>query len=60
MFTIAHISDLHLGDPDDSRAAELSAALEPQPHVWNDAPPSLAVHLVGDDSRVTTHRRALV
>ncbi|MCW2766792.1 MAG: hypothetical protein JWO11_2751 [Nocardioides sp.] len=32
---------------------------EPLPHVWNDAPPSLAVHLVRDDGRLTTHWRAL-
>jgi Icc protein len=32
---------------------------EPFPVVWYDAPPSLAVHLVDDDGRVTTHWRAL-
>ncbi|MDQ6895902.1 MAG: metallophosphoesterase [Actinomycetota bacterium] len=32
---------------------------EPLPHVWLDAPPSLAVHLVGDDGRLTTFWRAL-
>lgn len=32
---------------------------EPLPHVWNAAPPSLAVHLVHDDGRLTTHWRAL-
>lgn len=32
---------------------------EPLPHVWNDAPPSLAVHLVRDDGRIITHWRAI-
>ena len=32
---------------------------EPFPVVWYDAPPSLALHLVGDDGRVTSHWRAL-
>ncbi len=32
---------------------------EPFPVVWYDAPPSLALHLVDDDHRVTTHWRAL-
>jgi 3',5'-cyclic-AMP phosphodiesterase len=34
-------------------------AAEPYPVVWYDAPPSLALHLVDDDQRVTTHWRAL-
>jgi len=34
-------------------------AAEPFPVVWYDAPPSLALHLVDDDLRVTTHWRAL-
>lgn len=32
---------------------------EPFPVVWYDAPPSLALHLLDDDHRVTTHWRAL-
>jgi 3',5'-cyclic AMP phosphodiesterase CpdA len=32
---------------------------EPFPIVWYDAPPSLAIHLVDDDGRLTTHWRAL-
>jgi 3',5'-cyclic-AMP phosphodiesterase len=32
---------------------------EPFPVVWYDAPPSLALHLVDDAGRVTTHWRAL-
>ena len=32
---------------------------EPFPIVWYDAPPSLALHLVDDEGRVTTHWRAL-
>jgi Icc protein len=32
---------------------------EPMDHIWLDAPPSLAVHLVGDDGRLTTFWRAL-
>ncbi|MEO7236705.1 MAG: metallophosphoesterase, partial [Lapillicoccus sp.] len=32
---------------------------EPLDHLWLDAPPSLAVHLVGDDGRLTTFWRAL-
>lgn len=32
---------------------------EPFPVVWYDAPPSLAIHLLDDDGRVTTHWRAL-
>ena len=32
---------------------------EPLDHIWLDAPPSLAVHLVGDDRRLTTFWRAL-
>ena len=32
---------------------------EPLDHIWLDAPPSLAVHLVGDDGRLTTFWRAL-
>jgi Icc protein len=32
---------------------------EPYPVVWYDGPPSLALHLVDDDGRVTTHWRAL-
>ena len=33
---------------------------EPQDHVWLDAPPTLAVHLLDDDGRLTTFWRALV
>jgi hypothetical protein len=32
---------------------------EPFPVVWYDAPPSLALHLVDAEGRVTTHWRAL-
>lgn len=32
---------------------------EPMDHIWLDAPPSLAVHLVGSDGRLTTFWRAL-
>ncbi len=32
---------------------------EPMDHIWLDAPPSLAVHLMGDDGRLTTFWRAL-
>ncbi len=32
---------------------------EPLDHLWLDAPPSLAVHLVADDGRLTTFWRAL-
>ena len=32
---------------------------EPLDHLWLDAPPTLAVHLVGDDDRLTTFWRAL-
>jgi hypothetical protein len=32
---------------------------EALPVVWYDAPPTLALHLVDDDHRVTTHWRAL-
>jgi len=32
---------------------------EPLPELWNDAPPSLAFHLVDDTGRLTTHWRAL-
>ncbi len=32
---------------------------EPLDHLWLDAQPSLAVHLVGDDGRLTTFWRAL-
>jgi 3',5'-cyclic AMP phosphodiesterase CpdA len=33
---------------------------EPFPIVWYDAPPSLALHLVDDEGRLTTHWRALL
>jgi 3',5'-cyclic AMP phosphodiesterase CpdA len=33
---------------------------EPQDHIWMDAPPTLAVHLFGDDGRLTSFWRALV
>jgi len=33
---------------------------EPQDHIWMDAPPTLAVHLIGDDGRLTSFWRALV
>jgi hypothetical protein len=33
---------------------------EQLPHLWNDAPPSLAVHLVHDDGRLTTHWRTVI
>jgi 3',5'-cyclic AMP phosphodiesterase CpdA len=33
---------------------------EQLPHIWNDAPPSLAVHLVHDDGRLTTHWRTVI
>jgi Icc protein len=32
---------------------------EPLDHLWLDAPPTLAVHLLGDDGRLTTFWRAL-
>ncbi len=32
---------------------------EGRPRIWNDAPPSFAVHLVTDDLRVITHWRSL-
>ena len=32
---------------------------EPLDHLWLDAPPSLAVHLVDDTGRLTTFWRAL-
>lgn len=32
---------------------------EPLDHLWLEAPPTLAVHLVGDDGRLTTFWRAL-
>jgi 3',5'-cyclic AMP phosphodiesterase CpdA len=37
----------------------VTADAEAQPTLWYDAPPSFALHLVGDDGRVTTHWRAL-
>ncbi len=37
----------------------VTADAEAPPTLWYDAPPSLALHLVGDDGRVTTHWRAL-
>lgn len=37
----------------------VTADAEPPPTLWYDAPPSFALHLVGDDGRVTTHWRAL-
>jgi hypothetical protein len=37
----------------------VTADAEAQPTLWYDAPPSFALHLVGDDERVTTHWRAL-
>ena len=37
----------------------VTAEAEAPPTIWYDAPPSLALHLVGDDGRVTTHWRAL-
>ena len=33
---------------------------EPQDHIWMDAPPTLAVHLIDDDGRLTSFWRALV
>jgi 3',5'-cyclic AMP phosphodiesterase CpdA len=39
--------------------SSLTLDAEPQPHVWNDAPPSLAFHFLGEDGRLTTHWRAL-
>jgi 3',5'-cyclic AMP phosphodiesterase CpdA len=33
---------------------------EPQDRLWMDAPPTLALHLVGDDGRLTSFWRALV
>jgi 3',5'-cyclic AMP phosphodiesterase CpdA len=33
---------------------------EPQDSIWLDAPPTLAVHLLGDDGRLTSFWRALV
>jgi hypothetical protein len=32
---------------------------EPLDHVWLDAPPTLAVHLLRDDGRLTTFWRSL-
>jgi 3',5'-cyclic AMP phosphodiesterase CpdA len=32
---------------------------EPQPPIWNDAPPTFAFHLVDDTGRLTTHWRSL-
>jgi len=32
---------------------------EPQDHIWLDGPPTLAVHLLGDDGRLTSFWRAL-
>ena len=37
----------------------VTADAEALPTLWYDAPPSFALHLVGDDGRVTTHWRAL-
>jgi Icc protein len=37
----------------------VTADAEAPPTLWYDAPPSFALHLVGDDGRVTTHWRAL-
>ena len=37
----------------------VTADAEAPPTIWYDAPPSFALHLVGDDGRVTTHWRAL-
>ncbi len=37
----------------------VTADAEAPPTVWYDAPSSFALHLVGDDGRVTTHWRAL-
>jgi 3',5'-cyclic-AMP phosphodiesterase len=37
----------------------VTAEAEAPPTIWYDAPPSFALHLVGDDGRVTTHWRAL-
>ena len=40
--------------------SSISLDQEPQDHVWLDAPPTLAVHLLDDDGRLTTFWRALV
>jgi hypothetical protein len=37
----------------------ISLDQEPMDHIWADAPPSLAFHLLGDDGRLTTFWRAL-
>ena len=37
----------------------VTADAEAPSTIWYDAPPSFALHLVGDDGRVTTHWRAL-
>jgi len=37
----------------------VTADAEAPPTLWYDAPPSFALHLVGDDGRVTSHWRAL-
>jgi len=37
----------------------VTADAEAPPTIWYAAPPSFALHLVGDDGRVTTHWRAL-
>jgi Icc protein len=39
--------------------SSVTADAERPPTIWYDAPPSFALHLVGDDGRVTTHWRAL-
>ncbi len=37
----------------------VTADAEAPPTIWFEAPPTFALHLVGDDGRVTTHWRAL-
>jgi hypothetical protein len=40
-------------------ASTVTLDQEPLDHLWGDAPPTLAVHLVGEDGRLTTFWRAL-